>query len=34
MCQECRNLTIDDFDKEICQFKNLFDLLHFLMDIL
>ena len=33
MCQECGNLTIDDFDKEICQFKNLFDL-HFLMDIL
>ena len=34
MCQECGNLTIDDFDKEICQFKNLFDLLYFLMNIL
>ena len=34
MCQECRNLTIDDFDKQICQFKNRFDLLYFLINTL
>ena len=32
MCQECGNLTIADFDKEIHQFKNHFDLLYFLMN--
>ena len=30
--QECDNLTRDDYDKRICQFKNRFDLLYFLMN--
>ena len=34
MCQECGNSTIVDFDKEIRQFKNRFDLLYFLTDTL
>ena len=32
MSQECGNLTIDDFGKELCQFKNRFDLRYFLMN--
>ena len=34
MCQECGNLTIDDLDKEMYEFKNHFDLLYFSMNTL
>ena len=33
-CQECGNLRRDGFDKKICQFKNRFGLLYFLMNTL
>ena len=33
-CQECGNLTKDDYNKKICQFKNRFDLLYFLLKTL